>query len=153
MSSPSSQIYESYVPVYDAVPEEWNKARPFFVEHLKKISEGINNREIGFFLDEQLLSGKQFISTSTNRNEFRSIFRKVVSCGSLTVGVNNIAHGINFNANFTLIDLWVAATNSTGLTAQVITDNKVTMDSTNINITSSAAYDRSFAVVEYLLEA
>ena len=45
-----SQTLESYVPVYDVVPEKWEEARPFLVEQLKKISEGVNTREIGFFL-------------------------------------------------------------------------------------------------------
>jgi len=62
----SSQIFESYVPVYDAVPEDWESARQFLVEHLKKISNAVNAREISFFLDEELLSGKQFIPSANN---------------------------------------------------------------------------------------
>jgi hypothetical protein len=155
-----SQIYESYVPVYDAIPEKWDEARPFLVETLKKISEGVNTREIGFFLDEELLSGKQFIPTlemsginSGDSQQFRTIFRKVINCSPLVAGANSFAHGITFDSNFTLIDLWVSATNSSTLTATTMSDpSNVNMNSTDILITSPGAYDRAFAVIEYLLE-
>lgn len=154
MTTNTSQIYESYLPVYNAVPEEWDNSRPFLVENLKKMSEGINAREIGFYLEEQLLSGKQFIPTPTMApGEFRSVFRKVVDTGALVIGANAIAHGINFDSRFTLVHLYVSATNSTGLTAITMSNpTNVTMDATNINITAPGAYDRSYAVIEYLLE-
>jgi ketosteroid isomerase-like protein len=51
-----------------------------------------------------------------------------------------------------LIDLWVAATNSSTFNAVVITDDNVTMNATNIVITSPGNFDRAFCVIEYLLE-
>lgn len=159
MSSFNSQEFESYIPVYDAVPETWDDARPFIVEQLKKISNAVNVREIGFFLDEELLSGKQFIPTpamsgvnSSNSQQFRTVFRKVIDCSPLASGANTFAHGITYDASFTLIDLWVSATDSGTLVSQVITDSNVTLDATDVNINSPAAFDRAFAVIEYLLE-
>jgi hypothetical protein len=155
----NSQEFESYVPVYDMVPEKWEDAREFLVEHLKKISNAVNIREIGFFLDEELLSGKQFIpsaqmvsSSSSNSQQFRTVFRKVIDCSPLIAGANSFAHGITFDSNFTLINLWVSATNSVALTAINMTYSEVDMDATNININSPGAYDRAFAFVEYILE-
>jgi hypothetical protein len=155
----SSQEFESFVPVYDTVPEEWNDAREFLVEHLKKISNAVNAREIGFYLDEELLSGKQFIPTtsmsgpsSSTSQQFRTVLRKVINVSPLVAGANSFPHGITFDANFTLLDLWVAATNSGTLTARVITNADVTMTSTNINITSPGAFDRAYAVIEYIQE-
>jgi len=155
----SSQEFESYVPVYDTIPEEWEQARQTLVEHLKKISNAVNVREIGFYLDEELLSGKQFIPSasmsgvsSSDSQQFRTILRKVVDVSPLVAGANTFAHGIVFDANFTLIDLWVAATNSGILTAQVITGSQVSMTATNINITSPGAFNRAFAIVEYIQE-
>jgi hypothetical protein len=154
-----SQVFESFVPVYDTVPETWDAARPFLVEQLKKISNGVNARTIGFYLDQQLLSGNQFIPVpamwgvnSSDSQQFRQIFRKVVDCSPLTTGSNTYAHGIIFDVNFTLIDLWVAATNSSTFNAVVITDDNVTMNATNIVITSPGNFDRAFCVIEYLLE-
>ena len=156
MSSPNSQQFESYVPVYDTVPEKWEDAREFLVEHLKKISNAVNVREIGWLLDEELLSGKQFIpgAGANDNQQFRTVLRKVIDCGALVAGLNPAkAHGIVFDVNFTLIDLWVSATNSTTFNAVTMSDpQNVTMDATNIIITSPAVYDRSFCFIEYTQE-
>lgn len=155
----SSEIYESYVPVYDAIPEDWENAREFLVEHLKKISNAVNIREIGWFLDEELLSGKQFIPSNAmaliteTAPQYRTVLRKVINVSPLLAGANpGVAHGINFDSNFTLIDLWVAGTNSTTLQAQNISGNDVLMNSTNIVITSPMAFDRAYCVIEYIQE-
>lgn len=154
----SSQEFESYVPVYDAIPDKWEDARPFVVEQLKKISNAINVREIGFLLDEELLSGKQFIPAPTpmgdaSPQQFRSVLRKVIDVGPLIIGVNpGVAHGITFDLRFTLIDLWVAGTDSNTLTARDISGNDVLMDAMNIVITSPQAFDRAFAFCEYIQE-
>ena len=150
---PNSQLYESYVPVYDVVPEKWEDAREFLIEQLKKISNGTNIREIGWLLDEELLSGKQLFPGVSNPLQFRSVLRKVVDTGALAAGANpGIAHNILFDANFTLIDLWVAGTNSGTLTARVISGNDVLMDAINITITSPQIFDRSLTVFEYVQE-
>lgn len=155
----SSQQFESFVPVYDTVPEDWKDARTFLVEHLKKISNAVNVREIGFYLDQEVLSGKQFIPTSemssnlsSTSEQFRSVLRKVVDVSPLTAGANTFPHDITYDANFTLIDLWVSATDSSGLTSQVITNTDITLDATDININSPGAFDRAFAFVEYIQE-
>lgn len=151
-----SQQLESYVPVYDTVPEKWEDARPFLVENLKKISNGVNAREIGFFLDEELLSGKAFIpgvSTTGSPPQFRQVLRKVVDVSPLIAGANApFLHGILFDARFTLIDLWVCGTNSVTLTARRITGNDVVMNATQLLITSPQAFDRAFAFLEYIQE-
>ncbi len=159
MSSNTSQQFESYVPVYDTIPEKWEDAREMLVEALKKISNEINVREIGFYLDEEQLSGKGFIPTvamsgdnSSDSQQTRSIFRKVVDTGSLVAGAKSVAHGITIDSNFSLIDLWVAATNSGTLVSEVITNGNVDLDATNINITSPGTFDRSWCIIEYIFE-
>ncbi len=169
----SSQEFESFVPVYDTVPEKWEDARQFLVEHLKKISNAVNIREIGFFLDEELLSGKQFIPTvamsgpnSGNSQQFRSVLRKVIDFGALPAAGNKaIAHGINFDSNFTLIQLFAAATDPIGLIAIPIPwaevpsvppgNIRVYLDATNVNITvesNRSNFTRCFVVIEYIQE-
>lgn len=152
----SSQELESYVPVYDTVPEKWEEARPFLVEQLKKISTAVNTREIGFLLDQELLSGKSFIpgtGTSGGSNQFRSVLRKVIDVSPLVAGANaGVPHGIVFDVNFTLIDIWVAGTNSGTLTARDINPNDVLMNATNVVITSPQAFDRAFCFLEFCQE-
>lgn len=162
MSLPiSSQDYESYLPVFDAVPEKWEDARPFIVEQLKKISNAVNFREIGFFLDEELLSGKSFIPGLTqsldggSSQQFRTILRKVVIFGSISSGANpnTMAHGIIVDANFTLIQLWASATNSSTFRSVTFSNpDTIWMDATNIYIDSDNTYDRCYAYCEYIQE-
>jgi hypothetical protein len=114
-------------------------------------------RTIGWLLDEELLSGQAFIPGVTipgnNPGQFRQVLRKVIDVGPLLAGVNPpVAHGITFDANFTLIDLWVAGTNATTLTARNISANDVLMTSTDIEITSPQAFERAYAFVEYSQE-
>ena len=157
MTSNTSQDFESYVPVYDTVPEKWEEARQFLVEHLKKISNAVNIREIGWLLDEELLSGKSFIPAAVpmgdaSPQQFRSVLRKVVDCGALAAGANSVAHGILFDARFTLISLYVAGTNTSTFQARVISGNDVVMGALNLTITSPAAFNRAYAFIEYIQE-
>lgn len=160
MQPEDSQKLESYVPVYDAAPEKWEDARPFLVEQLKKITTSLNTREIGWYLDEELLTGKAFIpgvnnATGGTSQQFRSILRKVIDFGPVTIGLNQRPHGIVVDANFSLIDLWAAVTVSTTLTALPIPSgggDAISMDSTNIYIISIVNADRCFAFCEYLQE-
>lgn len=160
MTTPQdSQQFDSYISTYGAIPESWDDARPFLVERFKEIVNSLNFKEIGWFLDQELLSGKAFIPSAINKTgtqgEFRSVLRYVVDVHPLVAGANTFPLPITFDANFTLIDLWVAATNSSTLTAQLITDKNVVLNGTPTNtivITSPGAFDRAFCVIEYIQE-
>jgi len=159
-----SQQFESYVPVYDVVPERWEDARPFLVEQLKRIANAVNIREIGWFLDEELLSGKSFIPGINNDNngassqQFRSVLRKVIDFGALpnTAG-KAVLHGIDVTANFTLVHMFAAATDPIGLQARPIpnTGIEMYMDDVNVYIITTSnltAYTRCFVTIEYIQE-
>lgn len=159
-----SQYFESYVPVYDTVPESWEEAKPFLVEQLKKIAMAVNAREIGWYLDEELLSGKAFIpSTNTSQigdisQRYRSILRKVVEFGALpNTGSKAALHGIDITDNFTLVSMSACATDPINLMSLPIPNLgiRMNMDSTNINITTSndmTSYTRCFVIIEYIQE-
>lgn len=155
-----SQVLESFVPVYDVVPEKWEEARPFLVEILKKMSNAINIREIGWLLDEELLAGKNFIpglnivADGGSTQQFRTVLRKVIVFPGLIAGVNTQPHGITIDANFTLIQLVGAATNAVAFTGEPIPNgtDTITYDATNIIITVAAPYTRAIAIMEYIQE-
>ncbi len=155
-----SQQLESYVPVYDVAPEQWEEARPFIVEQLKRLANAINVREIGFFLDQELLSGKAFIpglniiAEGNSSQRFRTILRKVIEFPGLTIGVNTQPHDIFIDANFSLIQLFASATNATALTGEPIPNGADTISytATDIVITVASAYTRAWAVIEYIQE-
>lgn len=155
-----SQVLESYVPVYDAAPESWEEGRAFFVELLKKYGNSLNVKEIGFFLDQELLSGKSFIPGINNAadggssQQFRTILRKVIVFPGLTAGVNTQPHGVTVDANFSLIQLFGAATDAGALTGEPIPNGADTISytSTDIVITVAANYTRAWAIMEYIQE-
>ena len=116
-----NEEFESYLPVYDTVPEKWEESRPFIVEMFKRISNAVNAREIGFFIDEEVLAGKAFIPgdnlTGTSQ-QFRQILRKVITFPGLTIGLNTQPHELMIDSNFSLIQMFGAATNATALTGE-----------------------------------
>jgi len=174
--SNNSQIFESYLPVYDTCPEKWEEARQFFVEQLKKISNAVNIREIGWFLDEELLSGKQFIPSATaavtqgTAPQYRTIFRKVIDTGILPSVPGTpklIPHGINVTENFTLVQIYGAASQPQSAGGPVFIplpfvealsptgSIQLYMDGTNIIIVSDAdvsKFKRSYVVIEFIEE-
>jgi len=156
MTAPISQEFETYVPVYDTVPQNWEDARPFLVETLKKISNAVNIRSIGWYLDEELLSGKAFIPGVTvpgnNPGQFRQILRMVVDVSPLVAGANAFPHGVLFDANLTSINSWVEATNSGTLEAITLVYPELVINGPTININSPGAYDRAFFFWEYTQE-
>jgi hypothetical protein len=159
MSSYDSQFFEAYVPVYDAVPEKWEDARPFLVEHLKKISNAVNIREIGWLLDQEYLSGQSFIpgvipTGNTTPAQFRSVLRTVINCSPLVAGLNQFSHNITVDVNFTLIQLWGAATNSVTFVAEPLPNGTDTLsiNATKVLINTTAAWDRAYVVISYIQE-
>lgn len=171
MISDNSQL-ESYDAVYDVVPENWEDARPFFVEQLKKVSNAINIRAVGFYLDEELLTGKAFIpgvtlaSAEADSDSFRSIIRKVVDIGALpAAGTKLVPHGITVDANFTLVQMYGASTDPVNLLSiplpfvevnvPALLGVQLLLDSTNIQISvgsNRSQYTRGYIVIEYMQE-
>ncbi len=157
-----------YLPTYDVIPDRWEEAKPFIVETFTSFAESINAKEIGWYYDLELDTGKKFIpvtNAATSEN-WRTVLRKVVDTGALpNTTTTNTAHGITVGDNFTLLQAWGAATKPTSAYASVplpfasgtLADNiSVDLDATNINITTSkdySAYTRSYIVLEYIQEA
>ncbi len=166
-----SQQLESYVPIYDVVPAAWEDARPFIVEQLKKITISVNSREIGFFLDQELLTGKAFIPgfniqlAGGSSQQFRSVLRMVVDFGALpNASVKSVPHEIMVDNNFTLVQMWACATDPLAFLSfpipycdPYVLANGValTMDATNVNIATGinrTTFTRCFVVIEYMQE-
>ena len=155
MQPQTSQVLDSYIPVYDAVPDKWEEAKEFICERFKEFANAINAREIGWFLDQELLSGKILYPSSTSAGntipeQNRQVLRKVINSGALVMGANTVPHGITVDSNFTNIFLWVSVSNSTTLTGQTLVGTEVTYDVMNVYINSPAAYDRSNIFFEYI---
>lgn len=150
--------FDSFLPLYYTVPDEWDDAKGYLSEELKKISNVVNNREIGFFLDEETLAGKQFIPSATELSDggtsqqFRQIFRKVIVFPGLTSGVNTQPHGLTIDSNFTLIQMYGGATDASAFTGEPLPNgtDTITYDATNIIVTVATNYTRCSVIIEYL---
>lgn len=161
MTTDSSQ-YDSFVPVFSTPPEKPEALRNFTTEQLRLHATGINVREIGYMVNNQIITGKNFIPgvNATNPQQFRTVFRKVIPFGALpNAGTKSVAHGITFDINFTLVDMWASATDPVGFTAITFayggTVVYLNMDATNVNITTTgnlSNYTRTYVCIEYLLE-
>jgi len=160
------ELLQTYVPLYDVIPEDWENARPFFVEALKRISTAINVREIASFLDQELLTGGQFIpganaTPQQSPDQYRDILRKVIVFGALpNATTKSIAHGIAYDNRFSLINLWLAATDPIGLTSFSLQyysiaagDIILSLTNTNVVVTTASdysAYTRCWVFIEYV---
>ena len=160
----SSQDYQAYVPAYDYVPEKWDDARIMLVEALKLISNAVNVREIGWYLDQELLSGKSFYPSAADNQAFRSVFRIVIPVlAGIVAGVNTIPHTVLVDGNFTCIDLWATASNNTAPfagtpingTGNILagrTGLDIDYDNANIYILSNGTYSNVNIFWEYVQE-
>lgn len=162
MSTSQSQNLESFLPTYPFIPEEWEQARQFLTENLKMTANSVNVKEIGWYLEEEVITGKQFFpgaNMTTLPGQYRTIFRIVVDFSPLAIGVNSQPHGITIDENFRLINLYGAATITpkiappTLASGTPINQPNIDYDATNINITSAAIYDYAQAVMEFIKEA
>lgn len=160
--SSDSQNLESFIPVYDTVPEKWEDARSFLVEQLKSIANALNDREIGYFLDQELLAGKSFIpgqnivTDQGSSQQFRTILRKVIVFPGLTGGAtpNQQAHNITIDSNFTLIQMFGAATNASAFTGEPLPNGSdiITYDANYVYVTVTSSYTRAYVIMEYIQE-
>lgn len=175
----SSQNDAAFIPVYDFIPENWEDARRVLVEHLRQITEGVNDSEKGFHVDVETLAGKFWTprarASADDPIVYRNVFRKVVDLEGLDdfsagtpPNTQTVAHGITFTENSFITALYGAATDpalsdlnagiplpflDVGTLANGI---QLDIDGTNINLTSSAdysAYTEAWVVVEYVQEA
>lgn len=165
-----NEQFESYVPIYDVVPENWNDARPFIVEQLRRLANAVNIREIGWFIDEEVLSGKAFIpgnNTAFNQTTsqlFRQVLRKVIDFGALpAAGLKSVPHGISITNNFTLTFLGAYASDPVNFIYFPIpySDGTVNgavsvfMTATDVSIavnSDRSSFTRSFVIIEYMQE-
>ena len=159
-----NQNLSTYVPVYDYLPEEWDKAKEALVRYLKQISEGVNYRDVGTYYNQEVLAGQRFVPTS-NQGDARSVFRKVILIGALpNTTTKQVAHGITVIATTRFTRIYGTANNpSTQFlpipyvsTTAVANGIEVWVDATYVNIKTGvnyAAYTDSFIVLEWVSES
>lgn len=168
-----SNDFDVYIPVYNAVPQNWEDARGFLLARLREVTESLNNKDYGLYIDRDTLNGQSWIP-GTDPVKFRDVIRHVVDIGGLpdfaVTDPKEVPHNIQaFSENSCITRLYGCATNP-GLTS--ITKGiplpyvdmpgganiGLEIDDTNIIINGDGATDYSdytccFVVVEWIDEA
>lgn len=103
MSTPSNE-YDTYIPVYNDIPENWEESRQFLVEQTREMTNGINAREVAIYVEDEQLTGGQFVKGTATPPQFRNIFRKVVPFGALpNAGAKSVPHNITLSPDTLII--------------------------------------------------
>jgi hypothetical protein len=166
-----SNDFDSYLPVYNAIPEEWEDSRQFLTERLREITDSVNAKDFAQYIDRDTLNGQLWLpGTGTS---LRDNLRKVVDIGPLpdfgVTSTKTVAHGITFSENTCITRFYGAASDSgaTDLTKGIPLPYiqmpggahiGIEIDGTNIIITGDGATDYSaytcaYVVVEWIDEA
>jgi hypothetical protein len=162
--SGDDQKLDVYLPIYDSLPEDWKESRTFIAQVLRRIANTLNTREVGWYLDDETISGQSFIpgvSSTTNnyiKPLFRNVYRKVVDFGALpNAATKTVAHGIQITSSYTITRIYGAATDPVALSAQPIPNRDISLVLTATAIAISTTlnlsiYTRCYVVVEYMTE-
>lgn len=178
MTAPQGEA-DTFLTVYEAIPDEWDDAQEFLTEQLREITNGVNDRDVGIYYDDIYANGQKWqpssaaLSSTTTQAEPRTVFRKLIDLGGLNdftaTNPQNVAHGITTTANFCITRLYGAASDpgastlTSGIPLPYVDQagtNSIglTMDATNIILTMGTAADLSaytcaWVVVEWIDEA
>lgn len=151
-----SEDLQAFIPVYESIPDKWEEAQQFLTEFFRKVSIGINSRERGFYVDDEILSGQMFFPGIGD--DYRGVFRKVVNFGTLpNTAAKSVAHGLTIDSNVSFTRLYGMATDPVSLKGIPLPCRTIDLEitSTSIIITTTSnrsSYTRCFVVIEYIQE-
>lgn len=146
-----------FLPTSIFYPVEEEEKRVKEISTYRDIANAVNARQLGTFEPFELPTG-QYFASSTNSQQKRQTFRKVVSFSPLAAGLNVIPHGIpGIGANFTFTHIYGTGRNAAG-SLQVpfpqggANTSMLEVNTTDIRLTIPAAYAGFSAlfVLEYL---
>ena len=166
-----SNDFDSYIPVYSSIPEEWEDSRQFLTERLRELTDGVNARDFAQYIDRNTLNGQLWLPGTGN--VLRDNFRKVINIAPLpdfgVTSPKNVAHGITFSEDTCITRFYGAASNpaASDLTSGIplpfvdmpgAAHIGIEIDGTNIIITGDgstdySAYTCAYVVVEWIDEA
>lgn len=135
-------------------------------QNINNIALSLNTRDAGLYVEEEFVNGQVFFTPdSSNINETRQCFRKVIDFGQLpNAGAKAVNHGIDNAlpaAPFIFTRIYGAATDTTARTsipidyASPVLANNIQLDvtATQVIVTTGSNrtnYDTCYIVLEYL---
>lgn len=135
-------------------------------QNVNNIALALNNKDSALYFEQEFVNAQLFFNpNSTDPNNQRQVFRKVINFGSLPDNtIKSVAHGITFDSNSNLTRLYGAATDPVGLTFIPLpyasanpppTQDTIELyaDATNVNVVTDdnrTNYTRSVVIIEWV---
>lgn len=160
MSYSSDQpLLANQLPISVDFPKEFEKFHPIIDLLYKRIANSVNSKEGGLYSLSEVNAFMQYFTS--NPNAFRPTYRKVIDIGALpNAATKSVAHGITITNTFRFVRIYGAASDPINFlyiplpfSSPTLNENiKVTVDATNVNITTAinfSGYTSSQVVLEY----
>jgi hypothetical protein len=152
-------LLANQLPISVEFPKDFDRFLPILDLLYKRIANSVNTKEGGLYSKTEVAAFMQYFTS--NPNEFRPVYRKVIDFGALpNAGIKQVAHGLTVTNTFRWVRIYGAATDPVALTgisldrsSPTLNENiKVDVDATNVTITTAinySAYTSSQVVLEY----
>jgi len=147
----------------DVKSEEFKRMLTRLYEFINNQNIALNGKEYANYSLEEVLNSQLFFNpNSTDPNDQRSVFRKVINFGSLpNTATTSVAHGITFDANSNITRIYGASTDPAGLAyiplpyaSPILANNiELRVDITNVTIVTGinrASFTRTVVIIEYV---
>lgn len=135
-------------------------------QSVNDISLALNLKDSGYYLTTEFVTGKLLFDPNNDFTKLRPIPRVTVNFGALpAAGTKSVAHGIaGINTEFKAVSIITAATNPstttmipvpfTDATGNPANNLQITIDATNVNITTGgtdySAYATTYVTFEFV---
>ena len=121
----------------------------------------LNLKDTGYYVEQEFVNSQVFfedplLSSTTDANPIlRNVFRKVINFGTLPgPGTATAAHGLTLNSGYTFTRLYgCSSIPGVAFVALPNSDIKLTVDATNVIVTTTfayAGYTTTYIVLEYI---
>lgn len=143
----------------DVNSEEFRLLLVRLYQNINNIAIALNLKDSALYVKEEFIDGQQFFSITTNPNDLRMNFRKVIDMGALAAGVKTIAHGLTITTPWQFTRIYGAATNTTTgnyyplpFAGAAGNNIELRLDNTNVIIdnASGVTFEKCYVIVEYL---
>lgn len=166
---PLTDIFDTQA-IYDLDPNS-HEFKEFLVrlrQSMNDMAMVLNIKDSGYYVDQEFVNGQVFFpdptldSTTAQTPIYRQVFRKVIDFGALpNTALKSVAHGLTITTNYFFTRIYGTSKNpGTGFyipipfVDTVLANNiKITVNATNINITTAAnyaGYTQTYIVLEFI---
>ena len=149
-----------FIPTTWPIPEDQEELGIRLYQYLNNISMAINLKDTGFYVLTEFANGQNFFPNPTlapgdaNYLVYRPGNRIAINFGALpNTATKSVAHGISITTSTSFTRIYATASNPVGLLYFPIPSIWISVDATNVNITTTAnmtAYTICYVILEYL---